>query len=259
MRAIHVPDYSDDPYGTLKKVVPIIGLDPADAAKTAYGGSFLFHHQELWPEDFLDRAEADLESGGEGASLNAITNAKRAIHCQVDTVLAASGYDPTRLSMRTKLQKVAALGFVAPRILKRVSDTRNVLEHEYRRPDPDHVAEAVDLATLFVGMAGQALRSLGGSFSIGNLADYRQQATGMFSRCLDFNINTYKHSVTLRGTGIALPGYSGNSWEVDLATIQVGEPLYDASFRLAIARNRGRQLQLAVADFLLELESCPDR
>ena len=257
MRAIYLPDYSDDPNGILKTLVPKVGLTPTDAAKTSHGMNLLFHQQELWPEDFLDRAEADLEGGGESASLNAITNAKRAIHCQVDTVLAACGYDPNRLSMRIKLLKVAALGFVAPRILKRVSDARNVLEHEYRRPDPDHVAEAVDLAILFVGMAGQSLRSLGGQFSIGNLADYRQQGTGMFSRCLDININTYKYTVTLHATGIEVPGYAGPSCEVPLATIAVGEPLYDASFRLAIARNRGRQLQLAVADFLLELKRCP--
>ena len=252
-----VPDYSADPYGSLKKVVPMVGLDPSDVVKLAFDKGFLFHQQEIWPEDFLDRAEADLEVGGDSAVLNAISNAKRAIHCQIDTALSAAGYEPAKWTMQRKLQRVASLGFVAPHILKRVADTRNVLEHEYRRPDIEQVREAVDLAMLFVGMAGQSLRSLGGKFTIGNFADYRQQQTGMFSRSLIFDVNTYHHTVTIRAAGVVLPEYNGHSENVTLAILAVGQPLYDASIRLGTARHWGRPLQLAAGAFLDELSLCP--
>src|SRR5688572_20286277 len=126
---------------------------------------------DIEPRDFLELAEEDLERGRDAALLNAITNAKRAIHCQVDYVLACLGYDPQRLSTAAKFELFDRFGFVAPRILRRVTKLRNVLEHEYIRPPEEQVIDAVDLAALFVEGVGRHLRAFDVGFALGSKSE----------------------------------------------------------------------------------------
>jgi len=49
-----------------------------------------------------------------------------------------------------KIERLKALGLLAPSLLRKVVDMRNVLEHEYVTPEIGSVEEALDIASLFV-------------------------------------------------------------------------------------------------------------
>ena len=102
------------------------------------------------PIEFLTLAEEDFERGGLAALVNATTNVKRAIVGQLDQLLISFGYPSLRWNVPKKIERLRALGLLAPRLLRRVVDMRNILEHEYATPDLKEVEEALDIATLFV-------------------------------------------------------------------------------------------------------------
>src|SRR5687768_4312811 len=144
---------SDSRQDMLRKMVAAVELRPRDAMKVFDTGLELSADLEIRPEEFLNQAEEDLERGGDAARLNAITNAKRAIHCQIDSNLIWLGYKPARWSIRRKVEVFSSLGVVAPRILERVTEARNLVEHAYQAPTDQQVVDAVDLALLFTEAA----------------------------------------------------------------------------------------------------------
>lgn len=102
------------------------------------------------PVDFLNLAEDDFERGGLSALVNATTNSKRAIVCQIDQLLISFGYQSLRWNVPKKIERLRALGLLAPSLLRKIVDVRNVLEHEYKVPDLEFVEETLDIASLFV-------------------------------------------------------------------------------------------------------------
>lgn len=152
----------------LKLLIEKLGITEDKAIKLCSGGRTLSHDFDVNPEDFLERAEEDYELGGSASLLNAITNAKRAIHCQIDQVLISLGFRSKRWNLPQKIEMLNKLGFIAPRILKRVTDARNVLEHEYNAPTIEQVEESLDLASLFIGATNRFLEGFGDEFYLGN-------------------------------------------------------------------------------------------
>lgn len=114
---------------------------------------------DLKPEDFLEQSEYDFETGGKTALLNSITNAKRAIYCQIDEIIDFWGFDSKKIKIGKKIDMLNEMGFLAPRILRKVSDSRNLLEHEYKRPIIKDVEDALDLASLFIAACSNFLVS----------------------------------------------------------------------------------------------------
>lgn len=155
----------------LRHLIELASLRPDQPTKIIGGGTNLTFRFPISPEDFLDQAEADYEFGGNAALLNAITNAKRAIVCQIDQVLSCFGYEATRLNYPEKIAKFSAMGFVAPRILRRVNDARNLLEHEYVAPSDGEVTDALDLAGLFVEASKRHLDMFDHEFTLVNRDD----------------------------------------------------------------------------------------
>ncbi len=51
-----------------------------------------------------------------------------------------------------RLEKLQALGVLAPRIIRKIVQLRNVLEHEYYLPKRAEVEDALDVTALFIGM-----------------------------------------------------------------------------------------------------------
>ena len=103
---------------------------------------------KLTPMEFLLQAEHDYDIGGQTALLNSLTNSKRAIQCQIDQWIQAFGFETSKTTKK-KIEIINEIGY-APRILRKVSDARNLLEHEYRLPNIEIVEEALDLAWLFI-------------------------------------------------------------------------------------------------------------
>ena len=132
-------------------------------------GRILNHQFDVSPEEFLLQAERDFEAGGNSRRLNSLTNSKRAIEAQVDKIIFGVGYDPRTIAVRRKWELLKEIGFITPRILMRVNDSRNKLEHRYESPSDAEVEDALDLATLFIECGNRGV----GSFSLGNRDECR--------------------------------------------------------------------------------------
>lgn len=112
----------------------------------------------LRPRDFLDFALQDsLSPGEERNRCNCLGNCKRAIDCQIDHLIDRLGFLPLarkdKWKMPQKIEFISQMGVVAPRILRRVNQLRNRLEHEFDAPSAEKVEDALDVATLFVSYA----------------------------------------------------------------------------------------------------------
>ncbi|MGF6152219.1 hypothetical protein QFZ84_003208 [Pseudomonas fluorescens] len=125
-------------------------FDMSKCAVDSGGGSFTMTELKTSPVEFLNLAEDDFERGGLSTLINATTNAKRAIVCQLDQLLISFGYPSLKWNVPKKIERLRALGLLAPSLLRKVVDMRNILEHEYKAPDLQSVEEALDVASLFV-------------------------------------------------------------------------------------------------------------
>lgn len=142
---------------------------------------------DLSPADFITFAKADLYSTETRSLINALTNAKRAIDCQVDSLLTGLGFDPDKLdkqlgsqgmsflktarsqrSVPLKFCLVETLGVATPAIVAKMRQLRNSLEHDYRKPKKSEVRTAIDIAELFVQSCGGRMRSAPDGFSFGS-------------------------------------------------------------------------------------------
>lgn len=126
------------------------GFDMSRCTVASGGGDFGMTELKTSPIEFLTLAEDDFERGGLAALVNATTNVKRAIVGQLDQLLISFGYPSLRWNVPKKIERLRALGLLAPRLLRRVVYMRNILEHEYTTPDLKDVEEALDIASLFV-------------------------------------------------------------------------------------------------------------
>jgi len=109
---------------------------------------------ETKARDYLKFAEYDLSNEYNHHNINALSNVKRAIDCQIDTLLFSFGLleisKEERWTFPRKIDFLNDAGIISPRILKKINRKRNVLEHEYRNPLTAEVEDAVDVAILFM-------------------------------------------------------------------------------------------------------------
>lgn len=101
------------------------------------------------PTQYLEFAEKDLRLGGTRGLVNSLTNSKRAIDCQIFNLLTSLGI-PEPFSFPGRLDKLNALGLLAPRVVRKIVQLRNVLEHEYYKPTLEEVEDALDITALFI-------------------------------------------------------------------------------------------------------------
>lgn len=199
------------------------------------------HELEVDPYEFLLLAEEDLERGGSAAEINAITNAKRAIVAQMDQALLTFGYPAIPWNIPKKIETLKSLGLVTPRILRRVSSTRNLLEHEYRRPSIADIEDAIDLAALFVASIKPILTFFGDNFMLGNSDEQTDDFS--FEQELEFSMlgmeGPPKFRVWARKDGSIL-GEAHVDWR---------QREFPTIVRLAMATDRGFKLDEALADF----------
>jgi hypothetical protein len=104
------------------------------------------------PRSYLDFAVEDLAGSSERSRVNALSNAKRALHFQVELIAGAYGFQ--RMSKRTsfyeKLEFCKRCGIVGPRILNKLNKVRNAVEHDYYIPTQAEVEDFVDVVELFL-------------------------------------------------------------------------------------------------------------
>ncbi|MFK5915575.1 MAG: hypothetical protein QM484_14505 [Woeseiaceae bacterium] len=119
----------------------------------------------ITPKEYLEYADKDLLQGGNHGYVNALSNAKRAIDCQITNLLFVLGL-PKSGNIHKKIEKIENIGILAPRILKKVNKIRNLLEHEFQKPTADEAEDAVDIATLFIGATEKVFMNFMDSFWI---------------------------------------------------------------------------------------------
>lgn len=113
------------------------------------GSSPVVERFEVEPHEYLQWAEAALEQETTAGDVHAILDAKRAIDAVTDRLLDIAGIDRRTLSRGRRMEAIVMMNVAAPRIIRRMTDTRNRLEHEYERPSHSDAETAVDVATLF--------------------------------------------------------------------------------------------------------------
>lgn len=109
---------------------------------------------DITPKDFLDFAELDLTSDLQHKFVNALSNAKRALDCQVICLLDTLGLfeqaEKKRWGLPLKIKALKKTGIIAPRILNKINKTRNLLEHEFTNPNSEQVTDFIDVVALFI-------------------------------------------------------------------------------------------------------------
>jgi hypothetical protein len=108
----------------LKELFDELQIREHGIEKSLSGGSPLISDFDSNAEDFLEAAEEAFELSKHA---NAVSDAKRAIYCQIDEVLDCLGYPWKRKAVTKKLDVIKKCGFAAPRILRRVNAARNLL------------------------------------------------------------------------------------------------------------------------------------
>lgn len=106
------------------------------------------------PIDYLNFARRDIVEGDTRALINALSNIKRAIDCQLDVLLEIYGL--LKLSMKEKwdfprkIEVIRKAGVVSPNILKLINSRRVRLGHFHEKQKKEEVVEFLDIAELFI-------------------------------------------------------------------------------------------------------------
>lgn len=195
------------------------------------------------PYDFLLQAEEDFAAGSDSAYLNAITNAKRAIVGQMDQILFSFGFRSNRMNIPDKIQALGELGVVFPRILKRVSGARNMLEHEYVRPSEEQVCDALDLASLFVASSKPTTEMFCQDYSVGH---FDSMVTHW---CFEYNL-AVSFTPDKATFNVCATDNTGKRRSVlGKTSIENTDPSYSPLARLAIATSTDFRVDAAIQYF----------
>ena len=104
------------------------------------------------PLAYLEFAITDFREGSDRGLVNALSNAKRALHLTIDSLLNQYGLFThfKKANFPEKLNILDQIGLLPITILKNLNVDRNILEHEYVAPSKKRVAEAIDVAKLLL-------------------------------------------------------------------------------------------------------------
>jgi hypothetical protein len=180
------------------KFFSLTGLDWDHVSCEPDTSTSLYREFSINPEEFLEFAKNDLEQGGRRGLVNALSNCKRAIDCQVDKVLQCLGIPGKGKNVPAKIATLADLGVVAPRILHKINRARNYLEHEFKCPAKEKVEDAVEVAELFLTASDSILILFQDTFSIGN-CDNHFTKDGFLCHCIYVQFNPAERQFNVRG------------------------------------------------------------
>lgn len=114
---------------------------------------------EILPNDFLKFADCDLIAEYEHHLVNSLSNSKRAIDSQLDSLLIGLGLSERakKWNFPTKIDYLNSIGIISPKVLNKINKKRNLLEHKYKNPNKEEVEDALDVATLFINYTNKYL------------------------------------------------------------------------------------------------------
>ena len=116
---------------------------------------------DVSPHEYLEFMEKDLDGTEKRDLINGLSNAKRALDCQIEMLLYAlclKDYsDKGHFGIPKKIDLLNKVGIVAPRILNKINKIRNVMEHEFYSPGKDEVQDFADVVLLFIAYTDKYL------------------------------------------------------------------------------------------------------
>lgn len=94
---------------------------------------------DISSEEFLDFAENAIASGTKEGIVNAVSNLKRALDCEMDMFFESINikriFDKKNLKFEKKTQFLANIGLFPIQTINKLNFMRNKLEHEYKTPE----------------------------------------------------------------------------------------------------------------------------
>ena len=134
----------------------LIGLD-------SYG-VLDFDNFEITPSEYLKFSKEDYKVSNTKSWINSISNAKRAIDCQIDTIIKSLKIDTSdknlsnfcnailieEKSLPFKLQIIKALNLAPVFLISNIRNLRNKVEHEYSPISKEDAKSAIELAEFFL-------------------------------------------------------------------------------------------------------------
>lgn len=117
-------------------------------------GNVIAYQGEHYPSSYLEFARSDMDDGDSARHhINAVSNAKRALHQQVEGLCDALGFallHKKNAQFPRKLDFLPNCGVISPRILAKLNTLRNKVEHDYYTPTRAEAEDYVDVVELFV-------------------------------------------------------------------------------------------------------------
>lgn len=104
---------------------------------------------DVTADEYLSFAKSDIAAGTAHGAINALGNAKRALHLMIDTLLQNYGLlvrNP--VNFPAKLELLDRVGLIALSVFKRLNIERNLTEHEYVAPPIERVQDFIDVCHL---------------------------------------------------------------------------------------------------------------
>lgn len=146
------------------------------------GGTGGLDYFDIKPKDFIRYSKEDFLQNNKKGLVNSITNSKRAVDCQIDTILKYFGVEFDNISKASeelikaselsksdlphKLKLIQALRFAPGGLISKARNLRNKLEHYYQIPSENEIKEAIEIAELFVLSCESKTKMIEDSFYI---------------------------------------------------------------------------------------------
>ena len=149
------------------ELIQISKIDFTKAIIQVDTGTRLSCDFEVSPQEYINFSKIDFRKKDKHGKINALTNAKRAIDCQIDRILKSLGYEfedfPKYLddfstffceteeekSLPMKLKIIVAFGMAPCRLISDIRNLRNKIEHDYIVPNEQEVKNSIEIAELF--------------------------------------------------------------------------------------------------------------
>lgn len=107
---------------------------------------------DITAEEYLEFATKDLVRGDKASLVNALSNAKRCFHYQLDRLLFRYGLRKAskKLDFPERVEVLSELNIISGTLLRIFNQERNAMEHDYAAPSEEIVTGSVDLCDLLL-------------------------------------------------------------------------------------------------------------
>lgn len=119
----------------------------------AFNYCFVDQLYEISAETYLQYSREDfrdIDNHSQRHVINAISNAKKALHIRMEELARGFGYQDKSIRFPQMYDYLKKCGFSTPRSLEKINTLRNKVEHEYTSPNPEYVEIYLDIVELFI-------------------------------------------------------------------------------------------------------------